>query len=94
MALTPVEVKEVYSGFVGMYNFKGNLGSGHSSIVRLAQVSGMSPSAGGASGVACVVGVGDSLRCVLPTVSRGDRSAAIYRHPRPCRVLPDARLPG
>jgi hypothetical protein len=31
--------KEVYSGFVGMYNFKGNLGSGHYSIVRLAEVS-------------------------------------------------------
>ena len=27
-----------YSGFVGMYNFKGNLGKGHYSVVKLAEV--------------------------------------------------------
>lgn len=33
-----------YSGFVGMYNFKGNLGKGHYSVVKLAEVRNKSAS--------------------------------------------------
>ena len=35
----PLTPTQPYSGFVGMYNFKGNLGKGHYAVVKLAEVS-------------------------------------------------------
>jgi hypothetical protein len=35
----PLTPTQPYSGFVGMYNFKGNIGKGHYAVVKLAEVS-------------------------------------------------------